>query len=79
MSDSNTEGHPILWILVDHSAREASFDAVAVHLRESGARAEIVTITEVIGSAARGALTGGAERLLRGLCVALVQMLSCVV
>lgn len=70
MSDKQQEGHPVVWILVDHSAREASFHAVAEQLIAQGARAEIVTITEVIGSAARGALSGGAERLLRGLRVA---------
>src|SRR5690606_12394221 len=39
-------------------------------LESDGATVEIVTITEVLGSAARGAIAGGAERLLRGLRVA---------
>jgi hypothetical protein len=60
----------LVWILVDHSARAEAFASVAGHLQERGARAEIVTITEVIGTMARGALAGSAERLLRGLRVA---------
>jgi hypothetical protein len=71
MSEFQSETQPIVWILVDHSAREESFRAVADILKEQGAQAEILTITEVIGSAARGAITGGAERLLRGLRVAI--------
>lgn len=71
MSEFQSETQPIVWILVDHSAREESFRAVADILKEQGAHAEILTITEVIGSAARGAITGGAERLLRGLRVAI--------
>ena len=60
----------LVWILVDHSARAEAFASVAGHLQERGARAEIVTISEVIGTMARGALAGSAERLLRGLRVA---------
>lgn len=71
MSETKSEGLGNVWILVDHSAREASFQVVAEHLRQSGASAEVVTLTEVLGTAARGALSGGAERLLRGLRVAL--------
>lgn len=71
MPESKSEGLGNVWILVDHSAREASFQVVAEHLRQSGAGAEVVTLTEVLGSAARGAISGGAERLLRGLRVAL--------
>lgn len=59
-----------VWILVDRSAREAAFDAVAEELRARGMSAQIVTISEVISSVARDALAGGAERLLRGLRVA---------
>jgi hypothetical protein len=56
--------------LVDRSARHAAFETVAELLREEGTDAHIVTITEVLGSVARDALTGGAERVLRGLRVA---------
>lgn len=59
-----------IWILVDHSAREAAFEGVSVQLAERNIEAQIVTITEVIGSMAREAIVGGAERLLRGLRVA---------
>lgn len=59
-----------IWILVDHSAREAAFAGVSAHLGESNVEAQIVTITEVIGTMAREAIVGGAERLLRGLRVA---------
>lgn len=69
MSESNLNG-AIVWILVDHSAREAAYKEVAQLLESDGATVEIVTITEVLGSAARGAIAGGAERLLRGLRVA---------
>lgn len=69
MTESRVDG-AIVWILVDHSSREAAFKEVGAILEGQGVRVEIVTITEVIGSAARGALAGGAERLLRGLRVA---------
>ncbi|MBA2664548.1 MAG: hypothetical protein H0U74_19835 [Bradymonadaceae bacterium] len=59
-----------IWILVDHSAREAAFESVARELEKSGIETQIVTITEVIGTMAREVLAGGAERLLRGLRVA---------
>ncbi len=59
-----------IWILVDHSAREAAFEGVSVQLAERNIEAQIVTITEVIGTMAREAIVGGAERLLRGLRVA---------
>lgn len=62
----------VVWILVDHSAQAESFQSVAHHLRQTGdVEPEIVTITEVFGNVARGAIAGGAERLLRGLRVAL--------
>lgn len=56
-----------VWILVDHSAREAALLPVAHELGEAGLEVELVTITEVLSSVARKALAGGAERLLRGL------------
>ncbi len=59
-----------IWLLVDHSAREASLIPVAEQLEDQGYGVELVTITEVIGNVAREALAGGAERLLRGLRVA---------
>lgn len=60
----------VVWILVDHSARAEAFATVAEALGTEGVHVEIVTITEVIGSLAKDVLTGGAERLLRGLRVA---------
>lgn len=60
-----------VWILVDHSSREAAMAPIARQLEERGLSVELVTITEVIGSAAREALAGGAERILRGLRVAM--------
>ena len=66
-----TSPESVVWILVDHSARAHAFSSVAGHLQESGVAAEVVTITEVIGSMARDALAGGAERVLRGLRVVL--------
>ncbi len=68
--DREAQGDQKIWILVDHSAREASLIPVARNLEERGFSVELVTITEVIGSVAREALAGGAERLLRGLRVA---------
>jgi hypothetical protein len=59
-----------IWLLVDHSAREAAYNEVARLLGEEGHEVEVVTITEMIGQVARDALAGGAERLLRGLRVA---------
>ncbi len=73
MSDSESkEGRrdATVWLLVDHSSREAAFSAVAQNLEKQGVETHVVTITEVIGSVAKDALTGGAERLLRGLRVA---------
>jgi UDP-N-acetylglucosamine:LPS N-acetylglucosamine transferase len=65
-----TEKDAVIWILIDHSSRQAAFEDVGEHLSEQGVEIQIVTITEVLGSVARDALTGGAERLLRGLRVA---------
>ncbi|MFW5967297.1 MAG: hypothetical protein ACOCV2_07250 [Persicimonas sp.] len=66
--EESGKGH--VWILVDHSAHRAAFESVADRLAERDVEAQIVTITEVIGTVARDALAGGAERLLRGLRVA---------
>lgn len=70
MSEKEGKQDGVVWILVDHSSREAAFETVAELLRDEGAEAHIVTISEVLGSVARDALSGGAERLLRGLRVA---------
>jgi len=59
-----------VWLLVDHSSRAMAMAAVADELEAKGVNVEIVTITEVLGTMARSAITGGAERLLRGLRVA---------
>ncbi len=61
------DGQAAVWILVERSAHQAAFERVAQLLADRGIDAQIVTITDVIGSVARDALTGGAERLLRGL------------
>ncbi|MEM1349083.1 MAG: hypothetical protein AAGI01_11040 [Myxococcota bacterium] len=59
-----------VWLLVDHSSRALAMAAVADELQAKGVHVEIVTITEVLGTMARTAIAGGAERLLRGLRVA---------
>lgn len=59
-----------VWIMVDRSTRELAFEAVAERLRADGVDTQIVTLSDVIGSVARDAFTGGAERVLRGLRVA---------
>jgi len=70
MSDESSGAHSV-WILVDQSSRAETFESVARHLEDiADVETQIVTITEVIGTMARGALAGGAERLLRGLRVA---------
>jgi hypothetical protein len=61
----------VVWLLVENAARGAAFEAVGELLRARGARAEVVTITEVLGTMAREVFAGGAERLLRGLRVAM--------
>ena len=68
--DQQSEQGRKVWILVDHSSREAALLPVANQLESRGLTVELVTITEVIGSVAREAIAGGAERLLRGLRVA---------
>lgn len=68
---STGESTKRIWILVDHSTREAAMEPVAEALRGHGHEVELVTITEVFGSVAREALAGGAERILRGLRVAM--------
>ena len=47
---------PTVWLLVDNSARALALESVATLLDARGVRAEIVTITEVIGSMAREAI-----------------------
>lgn len=69
LDNESAEG-AIVWLLVDHSTRADAFSSVAGALEERGVRAQVVTITEVIGSMARTALAGSAERVLRGLRVA---------
>jgi hypothetical protein len=61
----------VVWLLVENAASGAAFEAVAAELRGRGARAEVVTITGVLGTMAREVFAGGAERLLRGLRVAM--------
>ena len=60
-----------IWLMVDHSSRAEAFGAVAETLKQAGHRAEVVTMSEALGTIAREAFTGGAERVLRGLRVAL--------
>ncbi len=72
MSEESKNVSGTVWILVDQSSREATYESVAALLREEdGVEAQTVTISEVLGSVARGALSGGTERLLRGLRVAM--------
>ncbi|RDV39455.1 hypothetical protein DV096_02470 [Bradymonadaceae bacterium TMQ3] len=59
-----------IWILSDQRAREGAYEAVVQGLKARGVDAELVSISEVLGTAAREALAGGAERLLRGIRVA---------
>ncbi|TXD39468.1 hypothetical protein FRC98_03470 [Lujinxingia vulgaris] len=59
-----------VWILSDQRAREGAYEAVVQGLKGRGVDAELVSISEVLGTAAREALAGGAERLLRGIRVA---------
>jgi hypothetical protein len=66
----STEQAAPIWILVDQTAREGAYDQVLAHLEQEGVAAQLVTISEVLGTVARDALAGGAERLLRGLRVA---------
>ena len=64
------ESTPLVWFLVERSDQHAAIEEVAGRLDRRGIDTEVVTITEVIGSAAREAVAGGAERILRGLRVA---------
>lgn len=68
---SDGESTASIWILVDQASREGAFEQVISHLEKAGVDAQLVTITEVLGTVARDALAGGAERLLRGLKVAI--------
>lgn len=70
LDDNGSAEGAIVWLLVDHSTRADAFSSVAGALEERGVRAQVVTITEVIGSMARTALAGSAERVLRSLRVA---------
>lgn len=60
----------VVWILVDHSSRATAFSSVAEKLSTHNIQTEILTITEVLGNTAKDAFTGSAERLIRGLRVA---------
>ena len=70
MSESQGKSSGVVWILVEHSSREASFEGVGKFLEKSGVEVHIVTMSEMLGSGLRDALSGGAERLLRGIRVA---------
>lgn len=67
--ETGLEGR-LVWFLVQHSDDREAVEAVAEKLDASGIETDVVTITDVIGSAAREAVAGGAERILRGLRVA---------
>lgn len=71
MSESKAQTGGVVWILVDHSSREATFEGVGKLLETHGVQVHVVTMSEVLGSGIRDALSGGAERLLRGLRVAM--------
>ncbi len=69
---SETEGtSSIIWLLVDHSTRAMAFGDVADGLEKAGHTVEVVTMTEALGTMARDMFTGSAERVLRGLRVAI--------
>lgn len=72
---SETEGTQtqasIIWLLVDHSTRAMAFGDVADALEAAGHTVEVVTMTEALGTMARDMFTGSAERVLRGLRVAI--------
>lgn len=65
MTQSQVTG--VVWILVEQSAREASFEGVRRRLVERGVDVHVVTMSELVGSGIRDALSGGAERVLRGI------------
>lgn len=71
MAENGETTETNVWILVDQRAKAKTFESVADHLADAGIKSEIVTITEVFGTVAKGAIAGGAERLLRGLRVAM--------
>jgi UDP-N-acetylglucosamine:LPS N-acetylglucosamine transferase len=68
-ADEGSEA-PLVWFLVGFGERRRAVDDIANRLNDRGLRTRVVTITEVLGSAAREAVAGGAERVLRGLRVA---------
>jgi len=71
MSESTGKKGGVVWILVDHSSREASFEGVSKLLAKEDVEVHIVTASEVLGTGLREAISGGAERLLRGIRVAM--------
>ena len=71
MSEAIEQANGVVWILVDQSSRETTFEGVARHLEQAGAEVHLVTMSEALGSGIKEALSGGAERLLRGVRVAI--------
>lgn len=59
-----------LWFVSDQEAASASLATAVEALQERGIEARWVTISEVLGTVARGALAEGAERIIRGLRIA---------
>lgn len=68
--ESTQSRDELVWFLVDRSRLQGGVETVAARLESEGVETEVVTITEVLGSAAREAVAGGAERILRGLQIA---------
>jgi len=62
-----TDAETTVWLLADRADRTAALEHLAGELSDRGVRARVVSLTDVIGSAAREAVAGGAERLLRSL------------
>ena len=59
-----------LWFVSDQEAASASLATAVEALQERGIEARWVTISEVLGTVARGALAEGAERIIKGLRIA---------
>ncbi len=66
MTDELEDGKT-LWLISDQTASNASLATVVDELDERGINARWVTISEALGTVARGALAEGAERIIRSL------------
>jgi UDP-N-acetylglucosamine:LPS N-acetylglucosamine transferase len=66
---ADADDERLIWLLVDRSEQRRAVEDVADRLEagDASVTTDVVTITDVIGSAAREAVAGGAEKLLRSL------------